>query len=235
VVGETVFAPLRASVVALSAAAAVAAAPQSTPAPAPAPAPAELARAIQQKYATIRDFSASFEHRYRGGVLRKEAVERGTMQVKKPSRMRWTYESPERKVFVADGTRLYSYIPEDRQVIVAPLPGEADATTPVLFLSGHGSLERDFVASFPPDPDPEPGTYSLKLVPRRPEAEYDWFVLVVDRGTYRLRKLVTGDAQGGLSTFTFSDVRENPGIPASAFRFTIPRGVDVVTHGEVRR
>ena len=205
------------------------------PQAAPAPAPADLARSTQQKYDTVRDFSAAFEHRYRGGVLRKEAVERGTMQVKKPSRMRWTYEFPERKVFVADGTRIYSYIPEDKQVIVAPVPAETEATTPALFLSGHGSLSRDFDASFPPEPDPAPGTYSLKLVPHRREAEYDWLVLVVDRGTFRLRRLITADAQGGQSTFTFTDVRENVGIPDSAFRFTIPRGVDVVTHEQTRR
>jgi outer membrane lipoprotein carrier protein len=202
---------------------------------APAPTAADLARAIQAKYDTVRDFSASFEHRYRGGVLRKEALERGTMQVKKPSRMRWTYESPERKVFVADGTRIYSYFPEDKQVIIAPMPAEAEATTPALFLSGHGSLPRDFEASFAPEADPLPGSYSLTFVPHRPEAEYDSLTLVVDRDTYRLRKLITADAQGGQSTFTFSDVLENQGIPASAFRFTIPRGVDVVTHEQPRR
>lgn len=200
-----------------------------------APAPADLARMIQQKYSAVRDLSASFEHRYRGGVLRKEAVERGTLQIKKPSRMRWVYESPERKIFVADGTRIYSYIPEDRQVIVAPVPAADEATTPALFLSGHGNLERDFAASFPAAADPAPGTWSLKLVPHRREAEYDWLVVVVDRATYRLRRLITADAQGGESAFTFSDVRENQGIPDSAFRFTIPRGVDVVTHGQARR
>jgi outer membrane lipoprotein carrier protein len=231
VVGVVLLNPVRACVIAASAAAAFAMPPQGTP----APTPAELARAIQQKYDTVRDFSASFEHRYRGGVLRKEATERGTVRIKKPSRMRWIYESPERKEFVADGVRIYSYIPEDRQVMVAPVPAEDDATTPVLFLSGHGNLTRDFEASFPPDPDPAPGTYSLKLTPRRPEAEYDWLVLVVDRGSYRLRKLITSDAQGGRSILTFSDVRENTGIPDSAFRFTIPRGVDVVTHGQERR
>jgi outer membrane lipoprotein carrier protein len=202
---------------------------------APPPAPADLARAIQQKYDAVRDFSASFEHRYRGGVLRKEATERGTVQIKKPSRMRWIYESPEHKEFVADGLRIYSYIPEDRQVMVAPVPDANDASTPVMFLSGHGSLTRDFEASYPPEPDPLPGTYSLKLVPHDRQAEYDWLVLVVDRATYRLRKLITADAQGGQSTFTFSDVRENTGIPDSTFRFTIPRGVDVVTHGQERR
>lgn len=216
-------------------AAAAAATSSAAPQTGQAPAPADLARMIQQKYSAVRDLSASFEHRYRGGVLRKEAVERGTLQIKKPSRMRWVYESPERKIFVADGSRIYSYIPEDRQVIVAPVPSADEATTPALFLSGHGNLERDFAASFPEVADPAPGTWSLKLVPHRREAEYDWLVVVVDRATYRLRRLITADAQGGESAFTFSDVRENVGIPDSVFRFTIPRGVDVVTHGQVGR
>jgi outer membrane lipoprotein carrier protein len=210
---------------------AVVAAPQAVQ----APAPAELARAVQARYDTIRDFSASFVHSYRGGVLRKEATERGTVQIKKPARMRWVYEAPERKVFVADGVRIYSYIPEDRQVIVAPVPADGEATTPALFLSGHGNLARDFVATFPDEPDPTPGTWSLRLTPRRAEAEYDWLTLVVDRGTYRFRRLVTADAQGGRSTFTFSDVRENVGLQDSLFRFTIPRGVDVITNGQPGR
>ena len=89
--------------------------------------------------------------------------------------------------------------------------------------------------SFPAAADPTPGTWSVKLVPHRRETEYEWLVLVVDRATFRLRRLITADAQGGESAFTFSDVRENVGIPDSAFRFTIPRGVDVVTHGQAGR
>lgn len=205
------------------------------PQAAPVPAPAALARAIQAKYDTVKDFSAAFVHTYRGGVLRKEATERGTVQIKKPARMRWIYESPERKIFVADGVRIYSYIPEDRQVIIAPVPADGEATTPAMFLSGHGNVARDFVASFPDDPDPTPGTWSLKLTPRRAEAEYDWLNLVVDRGTYRLRKLMTADAQGGRSMFAFSDVRENVGLQDAVFRFTIPRGVDVITNGQAGR
>ena len=71
------------------------------------------------------------------------------MKIKKPGRMRWVYQDPERKEFVSDGSRIYSYIPEDRQVLVAPVPADNEATTPALFLSGHGNLARDFVASFP--------------------------------------------------------------------------------------
>src|SRR5437868_5992643 len=65
-------------------------------------APDALARALQQRYQGVRDFSADFTHTYRGGVLRTQASEHGTVVIKKPSRMRWVYTGPERKEFVSD-------------------------------------------------------------------------------------------------------------------------------------
>ena len=87
-----------------------------------APSPEAVARGLQQHYVTVRDFSADFTHTYRGGVLRTQTREQGTVKVKKPGRMRWVYTSPERKEFVSDGQRIYSYIPEERQVIVGAVP-----------------------------------------------------------------------------------------------------------------
>ena len=67
------------------------------------PAPEALARALQQRYQGIRDFSADFVHTYRGGVLRTQTTERGAVSIKKPGRMRWVYTTPEKKEFVSDG------------------------------------------------------------------------------------------------------------------------------------
>ena len=202
-------------------------------APAAPPSADELARALQAKYAGVRDLSASFVHKYRGGILKKEAEERGTVLIKKPARMRWVYESPERKIFVADGERIYSYMPEDRQVIISRVPADDEATTPALFLTGKGNLARDFVASLPPPAaDAPPDTWTVKFTPRRREAEYEWMALVVERTTLRIRSLITADAQGGQSTFVFSSIRENVGLSDKEFRFTIPRGVDVIDHAQ---
>ena len=92
--------------------------------------PDAVARALQKRYEGIRDFSADFVHTYRGGALRTETREQGTVSVKKPGMMRWIYVKPERKEFVSDGKKIYSYIPEDRQVIVANVPADDAATTP---------------------------------------------------------------------------------------------------------
>ena len=193
--------------------------------------PSEVAQALQKKYETIRDFSAEFTHSYVGGVLRQQVTERGTVLIKKPGRMKWTYSSPDYKLFVSDGYKLYSYIPQDKQVIVSSVPTEDEASTPVLFLAGKGNLARDFTASFTELAGAPESAYVLKLVPRKPEREYDWLVLVVDRDSLRLRMLATSDVQGGRSTFTFNNLRENVGLSDKEFTFKIPRGVDVVSGG----
>jgi outer membrane lipoprotein carrier protein len=194
---------------------------QSTP-------PAEmLARSLQQRYQGIRDFSASFVHTYRGGVLRTQTREQGTLQVKKPGMMRFVYTEPERKEFVSDGVKVYSYIPADKQVLVASVPANGQATTPALFLAGKGDIVRDFTASYADSP--VQGTLGLKLTPRRQEPEYAYFVLAVEPRSLQWRALLTRDHQGGDSTLVFSNLKENQGISDKAFEFRIPRGVDVMT------
>ena len=188
-----------------------------------------IAGRLQVRYDSIRDFSADFVHVYEGGLLRKRVTERGTVLIKKPGRMRWTYTDPERKEFVSDGVKLYAYVPQDRQVIVSSMPAADEATSPVLFLAGKGRLARDFAVNYADVPDAPPATYALKLVPHERQAEYDWLILVVDRQTMAIRSLVTVDAQGGRSTFTFSNLKENVGLADARFVFKIPRGVDVIT------
>jgi outer membrane lipoprotein carrier protein len=192
--------------------------------------PAEaLAKELQQKYDKVRDFSADFVQTYRGGVLRQTATERGRLTVKKPGKMRWEYRDPERKLFVSDGHKLYSYVPEDRQVLVSDVPDDDHATTPALFLAGKGSLTRDFIVSYAKADEAPSSTTVLKLSPRKTEPEYDWLMLAIDPATLQIRMLITVDAQGGRSTFTLTNLKENVGVADKEFAFSIPRGVEVIT------
>ena len=193
------------------------------------PTATELAQALQKKIDGIHDFSTDFVHQYEGGVLKKQVTERGHLIVRKPGRMRWEYTAPEAKTFVSDGSQLYSYVPADKQVVVSPVPPQDEATTPALFLAGKGSLTRDFTPSLVDLPAGMPaGSRALKLVPKTRQADYDWLVLVVDPATLVIRGLVTGDAQGGKSSFSFTNLKENVGLTDKDFAFKIPRGVDVL-------
>ena len=174
----------------------------------------------------MKDWSADFVHTYRGGVLRKQLVERGRLLVKRPGKMRWQYSAPQEKLFVADGVKMYSYLPQEKQVMVSSIPGGDQATTPTLFLSGKGSFVRDFTSSIVALPDGAPaGTTALKLVPKATQREYDWLVVEVDPRSLELRGL-RRPFPGGESSFR-SNLKETRG-GRWEFVFTTPRGVDVV-------
>jgi len=189
-----------------------------------------LARSLQTRYADVRDFSADFTHTYEGGLLRKKTTERGSVLIKKPGRMRWTYTSPEQKLFVSDGRKIYAYVPADKQVTVGAMPSDDRASSPMLFLLGKGNLAEDFTVSHAERLPGQPAdSYALKLVPRTRVPEYEWLTLVVSRDGLKLQALVAKDAQTGTSMFTFTNLKENVGLSDDRFTFTIPRGADVIT------
>jgi outer membrane lipoprotein carrier protein len=194
------------------------------------PTASELAQALQRRYDSVQDFSADFVQIYQGGVLRKQITERGHVVIKKPGKMRWEYAAPDQKLFVSDGVKMYSYIPADKQVIVTTIPRDDQSTTPTLFLAGKGNLTRDFTPSLVDlPPGLPPNSQALKLVPKTPQREYDWVVLAVNPGRLEIRGLSSVDAQGGTSTLSFANLKENTGASDNQFAFKIPRGVDVVT------
>jgi outer membrane lipoprotein carrier protein len=194
------------------------------------PTAAELAQGLQRKYDQVRDFSTDFVHSYRGGVLNKTLTESGQLAIKKPGKMRWEYKKPEQKTFVSDGSKIYFYVPADKQVTVTTVPPGNSAATPALFLAGRGDLSRDFTVSLADAPPGMPaGTKALKLVPKTPQSDFDWLVLAIDPATFKLRGMVTVDAQGGTSTFSFTNLKENVGLADKMFDFQIPHGVDVVS------
>jgi outer membrane lipoprotein carrier protein len=197
---------------------------------APSESPEQLAGRIQARYDTIRDFEADFVQSYQGGLLRTTTTEQGTVAIKRPGRMRWVYTKPERKEFVSNGQQIYSYMPRDKQVIVSPMPA-GDQTTPALFLTGRGHLVRDFTATFADVPGAPAGTLGLKLVPKKDDPEVESLMIAVDPASLQIRRLVAADRQGGQSTFTFTNMKENRNLSDKIFDFQVPRGVDVITSG----
>ncbi|MEZ5318432.1 MAG: outer membrane lipoprotein carrier protein LolA [Vicinamibacterales bacterium] len=183
-----------------------------------------LAARLQARYQTVRDFTADFTQTYQSGALGLSSPEpeRGSLKLSKPLRFRMEYKSPEKKIFVADGEKLYSYFPADHLGSEHPIPEPGQASTALLFIAGRGDITRDFTASMP-DAQP-PNQWALALRPRTPQADFTALTLFVDRQSLQLRGFGWTDQDGGRSVVTFTGLRENRGIPASDFDFTFPRG-----------
>jgi outer membrane lipoprotein carrier protein len=193
--------------------------------------PVAMAAKIQQRYNAIKDIQGDFVQTYEGGVLRTKTSERGTVAIKRPGRMRFTYTKPEKKEFVSDGNRLYTHLVADKQVIVSPAPGPDQGDIPAMFLAGQSDLARDYTPTFTPLPGAAAGLVTLKLVPKKPSAEYESLGIGIDPATLQIQFLTAVDTQGGRSSFSFTNLKENRGLTDKNFEFRIPRGVDVVTNG----
>ena len=193
-------------------------------APQAPPAPAALADLIQRHYDAVQSFTAEFTHTFRGGVLPQVTTEKGTVRIRKPGRMHWTYNAPNEKEFVADGKSLFSYIKADRTCYVSQVPADDRASTAALFLAGKGNLTRDFRAASAPA---GAGEWRVQLTPMTPQAEFTQLTIGVDPRTFVMMSIETTDADGGVSAFRFSNLKENVAIPDRDFLFTPPKGVDV--------
>jgi outer membrane lipoprotein carrier protein len=188
-----------------------------------APSADALARRLQQRYQDIRDFEADFTQTIRGGPLNIKSRAKGHVYVKKPGRMKWVYSEPERYELTMDGKKVYTYYHEDGYATESDASDD-QASTSLLFLAGKGDILRDFTPSL--SAGAPAGTVGLKLTPRQPEPGFEYFVVVLDEKTARLRSLTTRDNVGAETTTDFSRLRENTAIDDRVFN--PPKGVKVV-------
>lgn len=182
---------------------------------------AALARRIQERHHRIRDMKARFVQTYTSTMLGREIVERGTLALKPPGRMRWEYEHPEKKLFVSNGKTSYFYVPQDRQVVAFDATG--DRGVAVLLLSGRSDLLTEFQIFAVPG-----AANQVRLVPKAAEAEIQEAIIEAE-ASGRIRRLEILDLQGNRSEYRFEDVKENVGLPDKLFEFQVPKGVEVVT------
>jgi outer membrane lipoprotein carrier protein len=200
--------------------------------PAPAPAAVSLDAAVQGIEATYRrvsDLKAAFEQASLNKTLNRTVDARGTLYLKKPGRLRWEYTTPTPQEIVSDGTRLWVYTPELKQVNVTAAP-QALTGPAGTFLQGLGQVREHFQARFlnPAQPTDADGHVVLDFTPWQPEPLLARLILAVDPKSWLVRKAVLYDELGNTVTVRFGDVLVNSGLPDGLFVFVPPPGVAVI-------
>ncbi len=118
---------------------------------------------LQRRYDDTKTLQADFRQVVESKTLAGKLQTKGKVAFEKPNRMRWDYDPPDPQTIVGDGTVLWIYQPDLKQVIKAPLTTAFESTTPVSFLAGLGRIERDFNVSLVRQ---ERDRWVLKLVPK---------------------------------------------------------------------
>jgi outer membrane lipoprotein carrier protein len=181
-----------------------------------------IVRKVDDHYNHLGSLRAHYTERYSGmGMVR---TEEGTLLLKKPGRMRWSYAAPVGKVFVLDGKFAWFYTPGDAQATRVPAKQLDDLRSPLRFLLGHTQLakELDGLAVT------KDGTgFRISGVPKGMAERVKLLSLwVTANGTIERMRLEEVD--GAVTEFAFSGIEENVPVKDSDFGFVPPAGVTVV-------
>jgi outer membrane lipoprotein carrier protein len=181
-----------------------------------------LLRRVDEHYNRLTSLKARYTERYVGMGL--DRMESGTLLLKKPGRMRWSYDQPEGKLFVLDGKFAWFYTPGDAQVQRLPAKQLDDLRSPLRFLLGHTQLKKE-LANLTVTNDAH-GIH-IAGVPRGMEQRLHRLTLdVTSSGEIQHMKLEEVD--GASTEFTFMQVTENIPTREADFVFSPPAGVAVV-------
>jgi outer membrane lipoprotein carrier protein len=170
-------------------------------------------------------FSARFEQRSILKAMDITDTAAGTIVVKRPGKMRWTYETPEKQIIVTDGTDLWIYKPEDNQVTVGRAPAFFSDGKGAGFLSDMKQLREKFrirLESAAPN-----GPYVLHLEPVGGNLDIASIYLTVAQD-YEITRIVTYNAYGDENRIDLKDTQYKDAIDDALFTFEIPAGADVL-------
>lgn len=208
-----------------------------------------LVQRLEAKYRPARTLQATFLQRYTesGHLIRVEA---GTVYFRRPGKMRWEYESPEKNVFLVDGKTAWFYVRADHTVTRVPAKESSDWRTPLALLAGEMKVSRvcdrvRFAEREVPEtaadamlycevrgsqkkPERLSGTKSKSTEEEAIEAVY--FEVVQSSG--ELVRVLVKNSGGVTIEFRFANWHSDPRVEDSLFRFTVPPGVAIV-NGEL--
>ncbi|MGA8004810.1 MAG: outer membrane lipoprotein chaperone LolA [Burkholderiales bacterium] len=169
-----------------------------------------------------RSARAQFEQRVydRDGKLVQSSS--GSFEFRRPGLFRWTYAAPTPQLIVGDGKDVWIYDRDLEQVTVRRM-AKALGSTPAALLAGSAEVERAFEFTEAGEHD---GLQWLDAKPR--DADAGFGLIRLGLGPKGVEAMELSDHFGQTTRLRFHDITLNPELDPGAFRFTPPKGADVL-------
>lgn len=187
----------------------------------------ELVGRVQDRYRSMADLRSHFSQLVtpRQGVAPTTAA--GEWLVRTPGKLRVEYDVS-RRLFVADGERMYFYLPEDNQVQVMGAESIDPRYWPTLYLAAEGDLRDDFRISGTEWGEPlSPGNIQIRLEPLSQDARFQHLVIEVEPERALISRFVSVGLLGEVTEYRFEDIEIDVGLADDLFRFEIPADAQI--------
>ena len=146
----------------------------------------------------------------------------GSLDLQRPGRFRWEYQTPYRQTIVSDGQRVWFYDYDLSQITVKPY-NNALANSPALLLGSDSPLEDNFQITAGDNRD---GLAWGELQPKAKDSSFSKAQLGFSGNELKIMELLDGFGQ--ITRLQFSATERNVTLPATLFHFAPPPGVDVM-------
>lgn len=146
----------------------------------------------------------------------------GSFIFSRPGKFRWTYDQPYYQLIVGDGVKLWIWDKDLNQVTVKKL-GQSLGSSPAALLAGDNALEKNFTVR---DLGEKNGLEWVEATPKGEDGNFELVRIGFKDGLPRLMEL--RDNFGQITNLTFNDFTRNGPVDAGQFRFSPPKGADVV-------
>ncbi len=186
-----------------------------------------LLHGVENHYNHAQSLKLDFSETYTVS-RRPTQVERGTLFLRKPGKMRWDYAAPSGKVFLSDGKNILLYTPGNQRLEKSRLKESEDLRAPLAFLLGKLNFWKEF-RSF--TSHPEGDSMWVSATPNSDQLAYTQvdFLIAPNAEIHRVR--ITGQDKSVLE-FTFANEQLNAPVTPSMFAFTPPPGTEIVEDSE---
>lgn len=183
---------------------------------------AEVIKNLQGKYDTVSTITADFTQQTSNAFGLGDLME-GTLELKKPGLMRWTYSEPVGDLIISDGLKHWVLQADLNQAVEVDA---AEGAPPVAleFLFGQGNLDKDFNGEVLED---EKKFVLLKLTPKTVMNVRE-LKMKVSKKTGLIEMIEINDLFGATTTVILSKIKINREIDDKRFRFVVPKGVHLV-------
>jgi outer membrane lipoprotein carrier protein len=187
-----------------------------------------LVDGIDRRYHDVWTLKTEFTQTYVwGDTTRKE---RGTAYFARGGLMRWEYREPRDKLVVADGKRMWLYIPQEKQVTQSAFNPEDDPRVPFPLLLSHFNLHKVFSKIEFADQalKAAPGDRVLRGYARHGYEDLYSQVLIEVTPTLDVKRLVVFYPDRSAMEFAFENMEKNLPLTRTLFAFTPPPGSEVI-------
>ena len=155
--------------------------------------------------------------------LKKLQESTGTMQFARPGKFRWEYEKPYQQTIVGDGTRVWIYDKDLNQVTVRKVD-VALGSSPAALLAGSNDIDKSYALAATGVQD---GLDWIEAVPRTRDNTFEKVRLGFSKSGLEAMEL--RDQFGHVTVIKFSAIERNAKIAPETFKFTPPKGADVIS------